>query len=168
MTERDPEAVFASQARAAYEAANPGRKPWTYLSPGEWGRWNRVVLAVLAVPRNPDPALVRVRDAIAADRCDGESEWASGVNAACRNHLALVENMIATAGAPVAPAPKREVVAYHDKDQPNGIAWCPGYPEELPDIVPLYVGEQTSKNLRGALAPGVSASDSETIEHHTP
>lgn len=29
-------------------------------------------------------------------------------------------------------------VAYHDKDQPNGIAWCPGYPEGLRDITPLY------------------------------
>lgn len=36
--------------------------------------------------------------------------------------------------APVQAAP----VAYHDKDQPEGIAWCPGYPEKLEDISPLY------------------------------
>lgn len=41
----------------------------------------------------------------------------------------------------------RELVAYHDKDQPNGVAWCPGYPEKLPDIVPPYAGELTSKRL---------------------
>lgn len=30
-------------------------------------------------------------------------------------------------------------VAFHDKDQPEGIAWCPGYPEGLKDITPLYI-----------------------------
>ena len=40
-------------------------------------------------------ALERIRAAIAADRCDGESEYAAGVNAACRNHLALVDRVIA-------------------------------------------------------------------------
>jgi hypothetical protein len=45
---------------------------------------------------------------------------------------------------------QRELVGYHDKDQPNGIAWCQGFPEKLPDIVPLYVGELTSKRLRKA------------------
>lgn len=43
-------------------------------------------------------ALERIRAAIAADRCDGESEYAAGVNAACRNHLALIDNLMATAG----------------------------------------------------------------------
>jgi hypothetical protein len=32
----------------------------------------------------------------------------------------------------------RAPCAYHDKDQPNGIAWCPGWPEALRDISPLY------------------------------
>lgn len=32
----------------------------------------------------------------------------------------------------------REPVAYVDKDQPNSVAWCPGYPEALPDISKLY------------------------------
>lgn len=36
--------------------------------------------------------------------------------------------------APVQATP----VAYHDKDQLEGIAWCPGYPEKLKDISPLY------------------------------
>src|SRR5690349_11858985 len=96
---RDPEAVFASQSKAAYEAANPAGKPWTYLPPGEWGRWERIALAVLAVPRN-DAALERIRAAIAADRCHGETEFAAGVNAACRNHLALIDRAIADAGVP--------------------------------------------------------------------
>jgi hypothetical protein len=34
--------------------------------------------------------------------------------------------------------PKDTVVAFHDKDQPEGIAWCPGFPEALRDITPLY------------------------------
>jgi hypothetical protein len=33
---------------------------------------------------------------------------------------------------------KDTVVAFHDKDQPEGIAWCPGFPEALRDITPLY------------------------------
>ena len=36
-------------------------------------------------------ALGRIRSAIAADRCDGDTEYAAGVNAACRNHLALID-----------------------------------------------------------------------------
>lgn len=34
--------------------------------------------------------LERIRNGIATDRCDGDSEWAAGVNAACQNHLQLV------------------------------------------------------------------------------
>lgn len=49
---------------------------------------------------------------------------------------------IAPAVAPVAPAGDKpamsEPVGYHDKHQPNGIAWCPGYPDALKDIAPLY------------------------------
>lgn len=56
----------------------------------------------------------------------------------------------ATPGVPVVQQP----VAYHDKDQPNGIAWCPGYPEGLRDITPLYAGEPATAK-RGALARGV-------------
>jgi hypothetical protein len=41
-------------------------------------------------------ALQRIRAGIAADRCDGESEYASGVNAACRNHLEFVDRVIAS------------------------------------------------------------------------
>jgi hypothetical protein len=29
-------------------------------------------------------------------------------------------------------------VAFHDKDQPEGIAWCPGFPGVLRDITGLY------------------------------
>lgn len=50
-------------------------------------------------------ALERIRAAIAADRCDGESEYAAGVNAACRNHLAVIDRVLAevsgTAGVDV-------------------------------------------------------------------
>lgn len=41
-----------------------------------------------------------------------------------------------TPGVPVTTKPRP--VAFHDKDQPNGIAWCPGYPGGLKDITPLY------------------------------
>lgn len=34
--------------------------------------------------------LERIGNGIATDRCDGDSEWAAGVNAACDNHRALV------------------------------------------------------------------------------
>jgi hypothetical protein len=37
-------------------------------------------------------------------------------------------------------------VAFHDKDQPNGIAWCPGYPEGLRDITPLYATPNATKD----------------------
>lgn len=45
-------------------------------------------------------ALTRIRAGIAGDRCDGESEYASGVNAACRNHLTFVDNVLASVGIP--------------------------------------------------------------------
>lgn len=38
-----------------------------------------------------DAALNHIRNGIALDRCDGSSEYATGVNAACRNHLALID-----------------------------------------------------------------------------
>lgn len=43
--------------------------------------------------------LERIKTGIGADRCDGDSEWAAGVNAACDNHRALV-----AAGAKELPA----------------------------------------------------------------
>lgn len=58
---------------------------------------------------------------------------------------AAVERAVASG-----PAPAAQPVAFHDKDQPNGIAWCPGYPEALKDITPLYAGERASdKRARG-------------------
>jgi hypothetical protein len=42
-----------------------------------------------------DAALLRIRDAIAADRCDGETEYAQGINTACENHLKLIDAVIA-------------------------------------------------------------------------
>ena len=94
---RDPEAVFAAQAEAAYRAANPNGKAWTYLDPAEWGIWQRVAKAVLAVPcnRTDREVLLRIRAGIAGDRCDGDTEYASGVNTACRNHLAFIDTVIA-------------------------------------------------------------------------
>lgn len=50
-------------------------------------------------------ALEVIRAGIAADRCDGDTEFASGVNAACRNHLELVEAIIARSGIPAAQQP---------------------------------------------------------------
>jgi hypothetical protein len=41
-----PEAVAETCARAAYEAANPQGKRWSYLGPGEWERWRAVANAV--------------------------------------------------------------------------------------------------------------------------
>jgi hypothetical protein len=53
------------------------------------------------------PTLVeRIRAAIAADRCDGESDYAAGVNAACANHMALIDSLLASAAPqPVAVEP---------------------------------------------------------------
>ena len=49
--------------------------------------------------------LARIRGAIAADRCDGESDWAGGVNAACKNHLEFIDTVLADVGAaPAVPA----------------------------------------------------------------
>jgi hypothetical protein len=39
-------------------------------------------------------------------------------------------------------------VAYHDKDQPNSIAWCPGYPDGLFDISPLYASIDSARGGR--------------------
>lgn len=47
-------------------------------------------------------------------------------------------------------------VAFHDTDQPNGIAWCPGYPQGLRDITPLYAGPPATATSR-ALARVVNA-----------
>jgi hypothetical protein len=43
------------------------------------------------VAANGMEAIDQIRAGIAADRCDGESEFAAGVNAACRNHLELID-----------------------------------------------------------------------------
>ena len=43
--------------------------------------------------------LARIRAGIAADRCDGDTEWAAGVNAACQNHLQLVDVTTAAGAA---------------------------------------------------------------------
>lgn len=68
---RDSEAVFASQAIAAYEAANPDGAPWTHLPPGEWGRWNAVVKAVLAVPTNESATIA----CLTAERDEWAAKW---------------------------------------------------------------------------------------------
>lgn len=44
--------------------------------------------------KRQEPDLLRIRAAIAGDRCDGDSEYAAGVNAACANHLALIDEAI--------------------------------------------------------------------------
>jgi hypothetical protein len=52
-------------------------------------------------------------------------------------------------------------VAYHDKDQPNGIAWCPGYPDKLRDISPLF-----ARAVLSAGAPAVPLLDSDSSSSH--
>lgn len=47
--------------------------------------------------------LARIRGAIAADRCDGDTEYAAGVNAACRNHLELIDGGRCTCAGPDGP-----------------------------------------------------------------
>ena len=44
--------------------------------------------------RRLERQLNSVREAIAHDRCDGESEWARGVNAACEKHLAMIDTIL--------------------------------------------------------------------------
>jgi hypothetical protein len=44
-------------------------------------------------------SLDRIRNGIATDRCDGDSEWAAGVNAACDNHRALVASGVKECGS---------------------------------------------------------------------
>ena len=46
-------------------------------------------------------AIERIRAGIATDRCDGDTEWAAGVNAACHNHLKLVDATIAEGVQPL-------------------------------------------------------------------
>lgn len=43
-----------------------------------------------------DAALERIREAIASDRCNGDSEYARGINAACENHLKLIDAITAS------------------------------------------------------------------------
>jgi hypothetical protein len=43
----------------------------------------------------------------------------------------------------VAPSTAFQPVAFHDKDQPNAIAWCPGFPEGLKDMTPLFASGVT-------------------------
>ena len=45
--------------------------------------------------------LERIGNGIATDRCDGDSEWAAGVNAACDNHRALVAHGVTALDASV-------------------------------------------------------------------
>ena len=45
-------------------------------------------------------ALERIREAIARDRCDGDSEYAQGIKATCENHLKLIDAVIASIGLP--------------------------------------------------------------------
>lgn len=56
-------------------------------------------------------------------------------------HCGMAEESAAAANEArdLIDGPGVEPVAFHDKDQPEGIAWCPGYPEKLKDISPLYL-----------------------------
>jgi len=72
---RDAEAVFAAQAIAAYEAVNPHGTKWTSLPPGEWGRWNAAVIAVLAVPSNQKDRLEELERQVAQLTAERD-EWA--------------------------------------------------------------------------------------------
>lgn len=72
---RDAEAVFGAQAIAAYEAVSPHGTKWTSLPPGEWGRWNAAVIAVLAVPSNQKDRLAEL-ERQAAQLTAERDEWA--------------------------------------------------------------------------------------------
>lgn len=50
---------------------------------------------------------------------------------------------IADLRAQIEALDKAKPVAYYDKDQPFGIAWCPGFPGKLKDITPLYTTPQS-------------------------
>ncbi len=45
-----------------------------------------------------------IRDAVSKDRCDGESEWANGVNSAVRQHTMMIDAAIARRAARQVPA----------------------------------------------------------------
>jgi len=49
-----------------------------------------------------------------------------------------VRDLVNRALAALAQQEAAEPAGFHDKDQPEGIAWCPGYPDKLRDITPLY------------------------------
>jgi hypothetical protein len=56
-------------------------------------------------------ALERIRAGIAGDRCDGDTEYAAGVNGACANHLKFIDTVLAELRQPPAgvPVPRGEV-----------------------------------------------------------
>ena len=85
---RDSEAVFGAQATAAYEAANPNGTKWTSLPPGEWGRWNAVVNAVLAIPSNQKDRLQELEQQV-AQLTSERDEWAAKWMAERRKYAAL-------------------------------------------------------------------------------
>ena len=58
--------------------------------------------------------------------------------ASCSNGNTLGDNPLRAALREALAQPDAEPVAFHDKDQPQGIAWCPGYPDKLRDITALY------------------------------
>ena len=58
-------------------------------------RWEDVQDGAAREIKRLTAALERIRTGIAHDRCDGDSEFAAGVSAACRNHLELVNAAVA-------------------------------------------------------------------------
>lgn len=44
--------------------------------------------------RQLEREIIAIRNAIATDRCDGDSDYAAGVNAACERHLNMIDAIL--------------------------------------------------------------------------
>lgn len=109
--------------------------------------------------------LDRIRDAIAGDRCDGDSDWAQGVNAACRRHLTMIDAILSQ--SPLADSKPRDVdqiialikdaIDYHDHNASGA--------EAMGMVEAERHHDQQRKALEALLAPSStpSASTDSTI-----
>jgi len=82
-------------------------------------RWEDVQDGAAREIKRLTAALERIRTGIAHDRCDGDSEFAAGVSAACRNHLELVNAAVAygvKTGEPRGPVHSCKNCAHLAKD----------------------------------------------------
>lgn len=101
-----------------------------------WQAWQAALATKASSPlgRDADWALAM------AEALDSDSGYSVPIVPSPDAFRALFAAVRATKAAPEPVAP----VAFHDVDQPNGIAWCPGYPKKLRDITPLYTTPPTA------------------------